>query len=131
MKNHLLKKILALSLFIGGISVFVLHQSGYFSGNGYAGYQGSHNGGAITTGDSLNLHRRDSVRLLQWSSKSAAPLGRMKLSVNRWLYDNGLIKPNTKPMIMPGSKVYIPVKPVSGNAVPADSAAAPLNTNED
>jgi len=110
MKN-ILSKTIALCLFVCGISLFVLHQSGYFSGNSYGAYQGSHNGGALTISDSVYKHKRDSVRRrIQSSSKSIIPSARLEEMIDL-VVGKQQPKPDTlKPRVLPSSKVYIPSK---------------------
>jgi len=105
MKNNLLKKILALSLFVCGISVFVLHQSGYFSG-GQQDYQGSHNGGVlpVKTKDSVAA-KEDSLVTIMFSSKVAIPRNnKPELSTKP---DSVNVKENALLQIMGSSKVVI------------------------
>ncbi|KOS06826.1 hypothetical protein AM493_12920 [Flavobacterium akiainvivens] len=113
MKNHLLKKVMALSLFVSGISVFVLYQSGYFTGNANGTYQGSHNGGAVTDESPESFFRKkaDSIaeidRIIMSSSKVAIPASpQMRRHMDSLLKAKNIEIEN--PSFFPSSKVMIP-----------------------
>jgi hypothetical protein len=116
MKNHIAIKTITLCFFISCITLFVLHQSGYFSDNQGSAYQGSHNGGALgaAASDSIYKHKRDSVSRLIISSSKTMVINDLearidaRLGIKRDTVKADSIRPKRA---LSSSKVYIPVEP--------------------
>ncbi len=71
MKHSLPIKALTLLFFAFSITAFVLYSGGYFNNDSHNSFQGSHNGGAIITRDSIYQKRKDSLKhRIMSSSKS-------------------------------------------------------------
>lgn len=91
-----------------------MYQSGYFDDSAVQTYQGSHNGGTLTTrvADSLNRHKRDSVkmRIFSWSKTIIVNDAKLQKQINERLYGKSpepVPDTATTERLMPGYKVIL------------------------